>query len=639
MTPTTVLLPTRRHAVCAWLIQSWVLLITFVLSASLASAQTLQFRFAFEDSGLTTLSGPDGALGSGLALTVLNFAGTAQDFHGGAASGVQNTGQSLNFSSAVNAGSATTATINGPIAYATNNATLGGLGVVNGFTTTIWFKQNTPLTNTLSRGGRLLLLGGTNVVDNNAATNDILFYFQSTNAPFFKLNNAIISAPLYYNPLPTNVWLFAALVYDGTDLAKYYYGSEASPAKLVSVHSIGAQPVDFGGSGNIIVGNRPADRARAFSGSIDEVRFYTGAGDANFVENIRQSSTPVVVSGLYPDGSTLMQGTNTLVFTAGSTNGINLGGINVAVNGVDVSSNLVIGGSSTSRTVTYTGLPVNATLLNNAPLDAAVINIRVTDNGGIITTNSIVYDTFSPTNLTWEAEDYDFGGGLFIDNPRYAFGAAADTYWQQPGAPGVDYSDNGAGAPRVYRGPFELVATEFSYGVGPNGGNSVGELMRQKVLDAYALDNTIRDVDVGFFDGPGAASGLPNWLNYTRTCPTGAFNVYARVAFGGATAGGLTLSQVTNGWGTSSQALAPMGTFTFGNSGGWQSYQWVPLRDSVGNLVRLNLTGTNTFQLTGNSGGGGNNNFFMLTPANTNVPVISGIYPNGTNMFQPASAL
>src|SRR4029077_9205670 len=36
------------------------------------------------------------------------------------------------------------------------------------------------------------------------------------------------------------------------------------------------------------------------------------------------------------------------------------------------------------------------------------------------------------------------------------------------------------------------------------------------------------------------------------------------------------------------------------------------------------------------TGGGGNNNFFMLSPANTNLPVISGIYPNGTNMFQPS---
>ena len=113
------------------------------------------------------------------------------------------------------------------------------------------------------------------------------------------------------------------------------------PGQAGRRHGIGPQPVDFGGVGNLLVGNR-VDRTRCFSGWIDEVRFYTGSGDANFVENIRQASTPIVVSALYPDGMSLLQGTNALSFTASSVNGINAGGIKVAVNGVDVSSNLVL---------------------------------------------------------------------------------------------------------------------------------------------------------------------------------------------------------------------------------------------------------------------------------------------------------
>lgn len=636
MKPQTTLVPFRHRHACRLLNGQLAFLVTLLLSITLASAQTLQFRFSFEDSGTTTSSGPDGALGTGIPLTVLNFTGAATDFHGGAGSGVQGTGQSLNFSSAVNAGTAANSVINGPLAYTTNNSTLSGLGVVTNFTATIWFKQFSTITNTQNRGGRLFMLGGTNVTDNNFSTNGISLAFQTTNALYFKLNNVIISAPTYFNPLPTNVWLYVAMVYDGTN-AMFYYGTEATPAKLLTIRNVGAQPVDFGGLGNLLVGNR-LDRTRGFSGWIDEVRFYTGSGDANSVENIRRLSTPIIVSSVYPDGMSLMQGTKTFSILASSANGINTNGINVAVNGVDVSSNLVIGGSSTSRTVTYTGLPVNQSLPGNAPLNASTINIRVTDNGGIIATNSITYDDFSPTNFTWEAEDYDFGGGQHIDNPRYAFEVAADTYWQQSGTPPIDYNDNGGGT-HVYRSPFDLVATELSFGVGANGGPSVGELMRQKVLDALALDNSIREVDVGNFDGPGVASGLPNWLNYTRTYPAGAFNVYTRVAYG-ATAGGSTLSQVTNGWGTASQSNLVLGTFTLPNTGGWQSYQWVPLRDNSGNLVRLNLQGgTNTFQLTANAGGGGNNNFLMLTPANTNLPVILGIYPNGTNLLQPSSNL
>ena len=51
------------------------------------------------------------------------------------------------------------------------------------------------------------------------------------------------------------------------------------------------------------------------------------------------------------------------------------------------------------------------------------------------------------------------------------------------------------------------------------------------------------------------------------------------------------------------------------------------------------MAGVNTLRLTAGTGGGGNVNFLMLTPANTNLPTINGVYPNGTNMFQPAPAL
>src|SRR5262249_46066574 len=157
--------------------------------------------------------------------------------------------------------------------------------------------------------------------------------------------------------------------------------------------------------------------------------------------------------------------------------------------------------------------------------------------------NLYTYDSFSATNFTWEAEDYNFatnapsGGGNFIDNPRYAFVSANDTYFQKPSEILDDYDDNGGGAPRGYRP--DLVETEFSLGGAPNGGIAGGELMRQKVLDAIALDPTVREVNVGFFDGgPGTpGTDLPNWMNYTRTFPTGPFNVYVRVASGAGTIG------------------------------------------------------------------------------------------------------
>src|SRR5260370_3288872 len=96
---------------------------------------------------------------------------------------------------------------------------------------------------------------------------------------------------------------------------------------------------------------------------------------------------------------------------------------------------------------------------------------------------------------------------------------------------------------------------------------------------------------------------------------------------------------VTSGVGTTTQTTNNLGTFSFNNTGGWQSYSWVPLRDASGNLVRVNLGGVGTLRVTAGNGGGGKENFLMLTPANTNPPTIRGLYPNGTNMFQPAGAL
>ena len=114
------------------------------------------------------------------------------------------------------------------------------------------------------------------------------------------------------------------------------------------------------------------------------------------------------------------------------------------------------------------------------------------------------------TNFTWEAEDYDFGGGFYIDNPVMSFlGPDVNTYYQEQTnyVNLTDASDNGAsgGPSRIYRDPGENVETEYSVGA-VNGGQIMSELMRQKVLDAFAVTNSARDVNVGYFDS-GTGSG------------------------------------------------------------------------------------------------------------------------------------
>jgi len=442
------------------------------------------------------------------------------------------------------------------------------------------------------------------------------------------------------------------MTYDSTNgIARLYYGTEASPAKLLLAKTIGAGTnLNFSGRASLSLGSRPPagnNNNRSFPGWIDEARFYTDVGNDAFIESIRQSSTPVVVGNLAPDGSLLQAGTNVLTFTATSANGVNTSGVQVLVNGADVSSSLSFTATTGGQIVTYTNLPVNPTMLSQANLNGVKVAIKVTDAGGIITSNLYFYDAFSPVNFTWEAEDYDYSSGLFTDNPTYVFDPTINPYYQSAGTPQTDYQDNGngTGSPQsqVYRSSSDLAATEYSLGAGTSGnapGNiSLGELMRQKILSAYNQTNIIRDVDLGNFDfGASTTPGLPNWVNYTRTYPQGLYNVYLRAAMGNAS-GLATLSQITSGWGTFNQTSNVLGTFTLANFGGWESYSWIPLKDQYGNLVQVNVAGTNTLRLTAGSGGGGNVNFLMFVPANTNLPVINSIYPNQTNLFQNASAL
>src|SRR4029077_9754633 len=106
-----------------------------------------------------------------------------------------------------------------------------------------------------------------------------------SNAIVARITGTQFSLPLY-SPLPSGVWQFLALTYDGGTNAMIYYGTEASPAKFMGVNNVGVQTVNFGTSGTLQIGNRLNGRNRAVSGWLDEFQFYTGTGDATFVENV-----------------------------------------------------------------------------------------------------------------------------------------------------------------------------------------------------------------------------------------------------------------------------------------------------------------------------------------------------------------
>ena len=112
-----------------------------------------------------------------------------------------------------------------------------------------------------------------------------------------------------------------------------------------------------------------------------------GIGGSIWFENaeLEPSVAYPAIADVSPDGAVMMQVTNTLSFTANS--GAAITNIQVVLNGVDISSNLVITGSSTSKTITYSGLKTN---------QAYAGSITVKDANNLSASVPINFDTFSP---------------------------------------------------------------------------------------------------------------------------------------------------------------------------------------------------------------------------------------------------
>lgn len=573
-----------------------------------AQAQpVLKLRFGFDDAGPGTTTPSDTSSGGVAAtLQMLNNAGAPIDYHGAPNSGIAGaiTGsRALDFSSTIIQGGA------GPIAAITNSTL--GLGDVSAFTVSMWYKQNAMLANNI--GPRMFILAA-NTASDTAQANSLGMKFQSSSQLYFHINtgNPTASATFSAN-LPTNVWVFVAVTYDGTNV-RIYEGTDTSSAMLISTTSAPGQIVSLGATGALYIGNRRA-RDRDFGGWIDDFQFYTGAGDAAFVENLRSTAAgnPPVIGNVYPDGSTLQQGANTLTFTASSPIGLAITNIQAILNGTDISSSLVVTGPATSNSVTYAGL---------RPSQIYAASLKALDANGSVGTFNMSFDTFDPASFTWEAEEFDHDGGQFIDNPDYTTYATNTSYFGLDSVPGID--------------TFKVAtanssATDYRVGAGDGTktqtGLAIGEQLRLKFLNNVADSNAV-DHAVGYWSSS-------DWENYTRTFPAGKYNVYGRFSAGAGSAT-IHLDRVTSGQGTSTQTTTNLGIFSFSGTS-YNSYQWVALRDNVGNLATVSLAGQNTVRVT--TGGGANANFYILVPANTNLPIISAVYPDGRVLFQSTNKL
>jgi hypothetical protein len=348
-------------------------------------------------------------------------------------------------------------------------------------------------------------------------------------------------------------------------------------------------------NGNLVIVNLPAGR--------QTLQLVSG-GNENVIDFLivpaAGAGVPPSISGLNPPILTQTAfdgGTNTLAFTVTTAlSTIPSGNIQVTLNGNDISSLLSITGTSTDWTVRVP-IPQNQLL---------TLGVNVTDANGNLKSFTQTFDTFSQNDFMFEAEDWDFAGGQFIDNPvptgnvNLALASpAADSYYYWPEGNqsdlaiwGVDYTDTNVNAGELY-----------SYRISENAGTDVAtDFLRNKFIVG---GQTNSDYYVGWWN-------QGTWLNYTRTYPAGTYNVYGRLA-GGAPYTGVTLGLVTAGVGTATQTVTNLGSFSDATANGWQNWHWVPMLNANGQLATVTLTGgVQTLQAT--AGTAANANYYMLTP-------------------------
>ena len=241
-------------------------------------APVLALRVPFTDAPGTTTS-PSDTSGGGVSVTMQMTDGTGApaDAHGAPGSGVRgesNGSRALDFTS----NGTNQPGIPGPLA-ATTNAVLS-FGTVSNFMESLWFKQNALMPAGANIGSRLFVLGGGTPTD-AGETNSIGLKFQTAGQLYFQLGATTVPFNIY---LQTNNWVFVAAVYDGASVS-IYQGTDGAISTLTTNVMVSTN-VSFDSSGALYIGNRQ-DRQRSFDGLINDFRFYTGAGDATFVENIR----------------------------------------------------------------------------------------------------------------------------------------------------------------------------------------------------------------------------------------------------------------------------------------------------------------------------------------------------------------
>lgn len=319
------------------------------------------------------------------------------------------------------------------------------------------------------------------------------------------------------------------------------------------------------------------------------------------------NAQPVKVFNLAPAGGSFLP-TNTIVTcvvakTNNAGSAVASGNVVVKVNGVAAASGVSISDGGTVWNVSFT---------NNYQLNKSyTVVVSATSADGGLGARQITFDTFDPNNFTWEAEDFNFGGGSFFDTIVLCTnfgGSTPNCYFDRVGYTNIDESELN------FTVTITIPTTNEVYRFG-----DLNDTIRDEWVDTFLTTDTYvrsKYTNEGIPDYEIRNIAANEWVNYTRTYPTGTYNIYARVASAAAMTSQLDLVDDAT---TTNQNLTKIGRFV--RPGGTAGYEFVPLTDDSGAtpiVVELTSTSPTTIRSSAISAGY-TPNYYMLVP--TAAPV------------------
>ncbi len=339
----------------------------------------------------------------------------------------------------------------------------------------------------------------------------------------------------------------------------------------------------------------------------------------------KTSNAAPILSDVVPaDFSAFLPATAPVAFTATDDAPLAETGLVVTLNGerFTAANGLKIESVGAGKRVTLQGLEAGVNY-------EAILSAE--DADGKETTRTIHFDTFSKDAYVIEVEDYNFEGGRFIDKPVPDFegGFSSNSYSLQIGFAGVDFSDTRTapnGGDTLYRSddPVRMQRSR--------------DFVRARYAALGGADQGVYDYDVGDL-----VSG--EWMNYTRTFPEGAYEIYLRQAVVNMAFGESVLELVTGDPSQPDATTRTLGSF-LGTRTGFQYRNFALTDGSRERPAVVRLNGKSTLRLrhvTGDPADGGRyQNYLIFLPVpdpglqRASVTLVSPAPDSNVNTVTPA---